>query len=267
MQEVCKRLGAAEKYQHLLSRWLMRLAGEGQLRVDGEAFVADQPLALPDLAARWSEAEAALSDNKPLLAYIRHCGSLLHDVLAGRVSPIETLFPQGSFELAEGLYEHSATLRYINGVAAGAVGALVAARDPAKPIRVLEVGAGTGSSTASLLPLLPADRTEYWYTDVTPAFFDRARERFSAFPFLRFGKLDLERDLPEQGFPAGAFDIVFSSNTVHATRDIKASLKRLRALLAPGGTLLLAEIDHAFCVARHDNWFVRRMAAFCRRLA
>jgi acyl transferase domain-containing protein/SAM-dependent methyltransferase len=246
VQEVCNRLGAAEKYQHLLLRWLRRLAGEGQLRVDDEAFVADQPLAIPDLAARWSEAETALFDNEPLLAYIRHCGSLLHEVLAGRVSPIETLFPQGSFELAEGLYEHSSTLRYINGVAAGAVGALVAARDPAKPIRMLEVGAGTGSSTASLLPFLPADRAEYWYTDVTPAFFDRARERFSAFPFLRFGKLDLERDLPEQGFPAGAFDIVFSSNTVHATRDIKASLKRLRALLAPGGTLLLSETTTHF---------------------
>ena len=130
VQEVCNRLGAAEKYQHLLLRWLRRLAGEGQLRVDDEAFVADQPLAIPDLAARWSEAETALFDNEPLLAYIRHCGSLLHEVLAGRVSPIETLFPQGSFELAEGLYEHSSTLRYINGVAAGAVSALVAARDP-----------------------------------------------------------------------------------------------------------------------------------------
>ena len=71
---------------------------------------------------------------------------------------------------------------------------------------MLEVGAGTGSSTASLLPILPADPAEYWYTDVTPAFFDRARERLSAFPFLRFGKLDLERDLPEQGFPAQAFE-------------------------------------------------------------
>jgi len=246
LQEVCNRLGAAEKYQHLLSRWLGRLVGEGQLRVDGEAFVADRPLAVPDLGARWSEAETALSDNGPLLAYVKHCGSLLHEVLAGRVSPIETLFPQGSFELAEGLYEHSSTLRYINGVAAGAVGALVASRDPAKPIRVLEVGAGTGSSTASLLPLLPTDSTEYWYTDVTPAFFDRARERFSAFPFLRFSKLDLERDLPEQGFPAGAFDIIFSSNTVHATKDIKTSLKRLRALLAPSGTLLLAETTTHF---------------------
>ena len=46
VQEVCNRLGAAEKYQHLLLRWLRRLAGEGQLRVDGEAFVADQPLAV-----------------------------------------------------------------------------------------------------------------------------------------------------------------------------------------------------------------------------
>jgi SAM-dependent methyltransferase len=175
------------------------------------------------------------------ISYIRHCGSLLHEVLAGRVSPIETLFPGGSFELAEGLYEHSSTLRYLNGLAGAAVAAFIAAHESGRPLRVLEVGAGTGSSTASLLPLFPADRTEYWYTDITPAFFDRARERFADFPSLRFGKLDLERDLIEQGFSAGSFDLIFSSNTVHATTDVRSSLLRLRDLLKPGGTLILAE--------------------------
>ena len=121
------------------------------------------------------------------------------------------------------------------------VGALVAARDPAKPIRMLEVGAGTGSSTASLLPFLPADRARIFGTLTSPRpFFDRARERFSAFPVSSLRQTEYGTWPPKQGFPAGAFDIVFSSNTVHATRNIKASLKRLRTLLAPNGTLLLA---------------------------
>lgn len=254
--DVCRQLGADEKYQHLLSRWLTRLAGEGHLRLDGQTFVAEQPLPMLDLPGRWAEAEAALPDNQPLLSYIRHCGSLLHEVLAGRVSPIETLFPGGSFELAEGLYEHSSTLRYLNGLAGAAVAAFIATREPNRPIRVLEVGAGTGSSTASLVSTFPAHRTEYWYTDVTPAFFDRARERFADFPFVRFAKLDLERDLIEQGFSAGSFDLIFSSNTVHATTDVRSSLLRLRELLKPNGTLILAEST------RHFAWLDMTIGLF-----
>ena len=95
------RLGAPEMYQRLLERWLVRLAEDGHIRADGDIYVADRPLADPDLAARWAEAEAILHDNVPLLDYIRRCGALLHDVITGRVSPIETLFPDGTSDLAE----------------------------------------------------------------------------------------------------------------------------------------------------------------------
>ena len=51
---------------------------------------------------------------------MRHCGTLVGRVLRGRESPLETLFPGGSFELAQALYERSATMRYINALAAAA---------------------------------------------------------------------------------------------------------------------------------------------------
>ena len=196
-QAVCaKRLGAPEVISASSNAGSSRLAQDGHIRADGDSYVADLPLADPDLAARWAEAEAILHDNVPLLDYIRRCGALLHDVITGRVSPIETLFPDGTSDLAEGVYERSATLRYINSLAASAVEGVTSGLYADRPLRMLEIGAGTGSSTASIfLPLLPADRIEYWYTDVTPAFFDRARERFSGFPFLRFRSLNFNKTL------------------------------------------------------------------------
>ena len=45
-----------------------------------------------------------------------------------------------------------------------------------RKLRILEVGAGTGGTTAHVLPLLPADRTEYLFTDVSPLFTARAAD-------------------------------------------------------------------------------------------
>ncbi len=238
--EVGHRLGAPESYRHLLERWLVRLAAAGALHTDGDFFVSDRPLAEPDLAARWAEAERLLADNQPLLAYIRNCGALLPRVVTGAESPLETLFPGGTFGIADGLYRESSTMRYINDLAASAVEAFVAVRGTT-PVRVLEVGAGTGGTTAAILPLLDAGRTTYRFTDVTPVFLDRARESFAAYPFMEFGELDIDKDVESQNSQPGTWDLVIASNAVHATRDLRAALLRLRSLLAPGGVLLLIE--------------------------
>ena len=81
--------------------------------------------------------------------------SLLSQVLRGKESPLETLFPGGSFDLAEDLYERSATMRYVNALAASAFEALGACVPEDQSLRVLEVGGGTGGTTAGLLPVLP----------------------------------------------------------------------------------------------------------------
>jgi trans-aconitate methyltransferase len=108
-------------------------------------------------------------------------------------------------------------------------------------VRILEVGAGTGGTTTAVLPALLPDRTTYWYTDVSDLFLAKAEQKFAAYPFLRFGLLDLERDPLAQGFPAHGFDVIFGANIVHATSDLRVSVERLRSLLAPGGVVVLLE--------------------------
>ena len=59
---------------------------------------------------------------------------------------------------------------------------------------------------------------------------------------MRFQVLDLETEMATQGLVEGSFDLIVASNVIHATTDLRRTLTRLRALLAPGGLLLMLEI-------------------------
>ena len=151
LAQVLQRAGIAPTYGHLVQRWLDRLVAQGDLIRDGERFVARAPLAEPDLAALWREAEALFADNQPLLAYVRHCGGLVSPVLRGGESPLETLFPGGGFELAEGLYERSATMRYINALAASGLEALGASVAPIEPTLARELAPAPAAAETTAL--------------------------------------------------------------------------------------------------------------------
>ncbi|MEP7311633.1 MAG: beta-ketoacyl synthase N-terminal-like domain-containing protein [Pseudomonadota bacterium] len=233
--------GIGPTYRHLVRRWLEMLVERGELRRDGDEFVAIQSLGATDLAPLWAQAELLFTDDKPLLDYVRNCASLAQAVLTGRESPLETLFPGGSFDLARGLYEHSAVMRYINALAGAAFESLGATTPAGGGLRVLEIGAGTGSTTASLLPVLPAGRTLYSFSDVSDAFLGQARARFADRDFIDYVVFDLEKDYLAQGYAPGSFDVIVAANAVHAVKDLRSALRRLHELLAPGGVLVLVE--------------------------
>ena len=241
------RIGSA--YRHLVSRWLDRLVEQGALGLESGQYVATVALERTAAGDLWERASREFVDNQPLLDYFRHCCALAGPVLTGEESPLELLFPDGSFELAQGLYERSTTMRYINDLAASAFEVLGALVPLGRRLRVLEVGAGTGGTTQALLPLLPAGRTKYVYSDVSSLFFEHASLRFKEFPFIEYRGFDVDREPEEQGFASGSFDVIVSANAVHASVDLRAALQRLRRLLAPGGVLVLVEST------THFAWF------------
>jgi yersiniabactin nonribosomal peptide synthetase len=108
-------------------------------------------------------------------------------------------------------------------------------------IRVLELGAGIGSATSALLPLLPADRTHYFFTDVTPFFHADAKRKFASFPFVEYGVVDALRDPLAQGLLPYSYDLIVAANVMHNAEDPAAALAGLRPLLAAGGVILLIE--------------------------
>ncbi|KAK2782399.1 Type I Iterative PKS [Onygenales sp. PD_12] len=114
-------------------------------------------------------------------------------------------------------------------------------------MRILEIGAGTGGFTSTILPALTGPKGDclfstYTYTDISSGFFKAAKERFRGYPGLEAAVLDISRDPASQGLEVNSYDLVVASNVLHATPDLHRTLTNCRSLLRPGGRIFMLEL-------------------------
>ncbi|KAI0869277.1 putative hybrid NRPS/PKS enzyme [Hypoxylon argillaceum] len=110
-------------------------------------------------------------------------------------------------------------------------------------MNVLEIGAGTGGATKSFLKEIGDTFSTYTFTDISSGFFEKASQVFSAYSSrMSFKVLNIEKDIEEQGFVDGSYDLIIASLVLHATRNLMETMQNVRRLLKPGGYLLLLEI-------------------------
>ena len=249
------QLGVLPDYTRLYDSLLDILEQEGWIRRDGIFVTATIAAVDPEIDRMISDAEQkkkALEDTYPeMKAHIDLLWACLRaypDVLTGRRTATEVMFPQGSKALVENVYRgNELTDRYNRAVAdliARYVSASVA-QDPSVRVRILEIGAGTGGSSAFVLPALRPHSAcvEYFYTDVSASFTHHGRKMFGDdYPFMEFVTLDIESDSLEQDFQPGSVDLVFASNVLHATRRIDDTLHNVRSLLKTGGLIVVNEL-------------------------
>ena len=237
LDTLATELAIGEPRRRFLGAVLGGLAGNGVLEPDGNGWrVADLS---DDDAMRIldgiCEEHPAYELDCSLLA---RCGKSLAPLLRGDADAVDLLFSEEMRSVLTRFYAEAPTARFYNALLAEAAAAFGAERD-GDGLRVLEIGAGTGGTTFHVLPRLPADRTSYMFTDVSPHFAVAARERF---PGVETATFDLELPPAGQGFEAGSYDLVVAGNVLHSTRDLRSSLAHVRELLAPGGALLMLEI-------------------------
>lgn len=111
--------------------------------------------------------------------------------------------------------------------------------------RILEIGAGTGGATKTVLERIGGTMSSYTYTDISVGFFDKAAELFRAYSDrIIFKPFDVEKPPVSQGFEQHSYDIIIASNVLHATASIQRTLEHARQLLKPGGYLLMLELTN-----------------------
>jgi SAM-dependent methyltransferase len=136
-----------------------------------------------------------------------------------------------------------------------AVGAIAAEQAlPEGPAAILEIGGGLGSGAEALLDRLGvAGRTSeisaYHFTEISPLFLKRAqRTLVPRHPRCRFtfSTLDIDRPFSDGDITPGGYSLVYGVNVLHVARDLAQTLGELRAALAPGGGLAMAECVRPF---------------------
>ncbi|MBD3305127.1 SDR family NAD(P)-dependent oxidoreductase, partial [candidate division KSB3 bacterium] len=234
-------LGIVPQHQRLIGRFLEILAEEGILQRQGEDWAV---LNVPDIPSPDTHIQTLRSRYPAThaeLTLLERCGSRLPEVLRGSCDPLDVLFPQGDATLATRLYQESPGAQAINTLLSQAISQAITHLPAGRELRILEIGAGTGGTTASILPWLPEHQTRYVFTDISALFTSQAQKKFADYPCIEYRTLDIERAPQSQGFEPGQFDLVIAANVLHATQDLRQTLTHVRQLLAPAGMLFLWE--------------------------
>jgi pyochelin synthetase len=222
--------GDHPRYRRVIRRWLKALEEHGPDRKPPDEL--------------WAEVEelAIGVEAAAVVDYFGTAARRLPELLAGTKDPLALLFPEGGIDVSTALYRDAVVSRATNRIL-GAVAATVAGTGP---VRILEVGAGTGATTDEVLAALAGTDVDYLFTDLSPFFVAAARERLDG---VRFATFDLDRDYRPQGLTPNSFDIVLAADVLHGLGDIELALGRLRELLAPGGWLLFSELTRDYYAA------------------
>jgi SAM-dependent methyltransferase len=209
----------AERHRWILRRWWAALA------VDGA------PPAAPDLAT----ACAVLGYPPTMATFFTAAATHLPALLRDDIALQSLLFPDGEIITALGTYQDNVVNTYLNG-ALTRLAADLAANRPV-PLRVLELGAGVGGSTAAVLDGLAGTEIDYLFTDVSRFFTGAASDRFGDRPGLRFGVLDIH----DLAVHPGRYDLLVAANVLHNAVDLPAVLSDAAQLLAPHGVVAIVE--------------------------
>lgn len=239
--EAAVALRVAAPYKPLLGRLLGMMAEEGILHRAAQGWQVLQACRVHGAEQRRQTLLAGYPRAEAELTLLGRCAADLAGVLRGERDPLGLVFPEGDLSTAVRLYEDSPTFGAMNRMVAQALSAMLADRPGGRKLRILEIGAGTGGTTAAVLPHLTAEQAEYIFTDVSAHFLAKGRQRFAACPFIRYQRLDIAKDPLAQGFRPHEVDIVLAANVLHATADLRHTLDQVGQLLSPGGMLVLLE--------------------------
>ena len=234
LEDAVQDCRVVETQRALFARLLNMLVEDGYLQSQKGVFSVEKPI-----ARSWMPAVPEASQVE--IALFQRCLEHLPDVLRGTCDPLTILFPPDEDISASLLYTQSVGAKALNYLAAEVVAQIQSRLPEGRGLRFLEIGAGTGATTEALLNRTYSQRLDYVFTDISSHFFAAAKQQFSQYPISTYKTLDIERSPEEQGFERESFDIIIAANVLHATCDLRRSLRHVRELLKPEGALLLVE--------------------------
>ncbi|KAH7303554.1 reducing type I polyketide synthase [Stachybotrys elegans] len=196
----------------------------------------------PELGKRLYGSVSAASSQGKLFAEV---GKSIAAVLRKEISYHELLF---SGDLTSNFYRDMFKTAHLDPALISYLGAL-AHKHP--NMNILEIGSGTGGLTEYVLDVLSSNEQggklsaprfrQFCFTDISPAFLDKGRNRFSEYGDRMDYKLfNVQEDPVKQGLD-DSYDLILAFGVLHITTDLAQTLKNVRKILRPGGKLIICD--------------------------
>ncbi|OXG03683.1 ketoacyl-synthetase-like protein [Flavobacterium araucananum] len=182
---------------------------------------------------------------EPHINFVTRCISAYPKILKGEIDPVAVVFQSGDLLELQKVYSEDPQLKELNRQIGNSISGYIQQKKGDDAIRILEIGAGTGSTSYPVLEQLKSvDKTiEYYFTDVSLSFLKNAERKLQKeFPNVIYKIFDVESSGLKQGLDYEMFDIVIASNVLHATTSITNTLGNVNELLMPGGRLYVLEL-------------------------
>lgn len=109
-------------------------------------------------------------------------------------------------------------------------------------VRVLEIGTGSGSATATMLSRISPLHSTYTCSDTTDEYFEALQKSHSSAILTEV--IDLDQDLEAQGIAPASYDVLVAAHGLHRLKNSAKALANMRALLRPGGFLLIQQVTN-----------------------
>jgi SAM-dependent methyltransferase len=249
--ELCDMLSFQPRFSFALSWILERLVETGcmEVRVDGNtrSYHLRRAPWEPELAQLRAVGLTISPVNAATLDLLDYTTSLYPAVARGEQSGDHSVIgPQGIGLWLNYFNNDNLTYAVNNWVSAVVAADRLSTR---RQLRILEVGAGSGSASEALLRcfdergILPY--IERYLMTEPNAFFRRRGQRELAKQYpdlaLEWDALDINSPWDTQGVAFGEFDLVYAVNVLHISKDLLFTLNQARSALKDDGWLVIGE--------------------------
>lgn len=192
--------------------------------------------------------------------YFKNNALKLNYIMKGELNPTLLLFPEGQMYVADDLYSKTPISSYYNQMISDYVKSECELREGC---RLLELGGGTASTAKPIIEKIKfLSVEEYFFSDISDFFVNRAKELFSGIRFIEYLKIDINNDFVSDKIKEDSVDIVIAVGVLNNAKNIEVTLKNIKKVLKKDGKVIIVEaigesvqmlISQAFMMQEPDD--------------
>ncbi|WP_026506316.1 non-ribosomal peptide synthetase [Butyrivibrio sp. NC3005] len=239
-QQIHDAAKETEEFHSIIDRFLRAMEQAGIIEKVEEGYqVTKKAKPYYDREKNWDEFMRIgdeIDYGHVLMEYQRQSGKHIKEQIRGEIAGISLFFPKGDTTVAEAAYRNNIINLRLNNIVSDIINRL-----GERNISILEVGAGVGGTTTTVLNRLKNRNIKYCFTDVSQFFINKAKDRYKEYDNMSYMLMDINRDYTKQGFKDKSYDVILCANVLHNSHNIGENLSKLKKLLKDDGYIIIIE--------------------------